>query len=80
MLVDIGLKFYSVPSQPTWMTLRSRSQSLIGLAVSEKKMFEYYDHIHVYSPGPGADNPWGQNIFININLLSTCILPASIPI
>ena len=33
-------------------------------------MFEYYGHIHVYSQGAGADNPWGQNIFINLNLLS----------
>ena len=32
-----------------------------GQAVSEKKMFEHYGHIHVYSPragaGAGADNP-----------------------
>ena len=27
MLVDIGLKFYAVPSRPTWVTLRSRSQT-----------------------------------------------------
>ena len=26
MLVDIDLKFYSVPSRPTWVTLRSRSR------------------------------------------------------
>ena len=25
---------------------------------------------HVYSPGAGADNPWGQNFYFNINLLS----------
>ena len=25
MFVDIGLKFNAVPSQPTWVTLRSRS-------------------------------------------------------
>ena len=37
--------------------------ALIGLAVSEKKMFEYYGHIHVYSPGTGADNPPGAKIF-----------------
>ena len=33
------------------------------VAVSEKKMFEYYGHIHVYSPGAGADNPPGAKIF-----------------
>ena len=33
MLVDIGLKFYSVPSQPTWITLRSRSWTLLKFLV-----------------------------------------------
>ena len=32
--------------------------TLIGQAVSEK-MFEIIGHIHVCSPGAGADNPWG---------------------
>ena len=32
-------------------------------AVSEKKMFEYYDHIHVYSPRAGADNPMSPKYF-----------------
>ena len=36
--------------------------SHIGQAFSEK-MFEYYGHIHVYSPGAGADNPLGPNYF-----------------
>ena len=27
MLVDIGLKFYTVSSRPTWVTLRSRSRT-----------------------------------------------------
>ena len=27
------------------------------------KMFEYYGHIHVYSPGAGADKPLGTNCF-----------------
>ena len=40
-------------------------------------MFEYFGHILVYSPGPGAANPQGQNIFININLLSICSFLAS---
>ena len=34
------------------------SLALIGQAVSEEK-FEYYGHIHVYSPGAGAGNPLG---------------------
>ena len=33
--------------------------------VSEKKLFENNDHIHVYSPGTGADNPLRSNVFIN---------------
>ena len=32
------------------------SLALIGQAVSEV-MFEYYGHIHVYSPRVGVDNP-----------------------
>ena len=31
--------------------------------VSEKKMFEYYGHIHVYNPGAGADNPLRTYLF-----------------
>ena len=27
------------------------------------KMFEYFGHIHVYSPGAGADNIQGQKYF-----------------
>ena len=42
-------------------------------------MFEYFDHIDVYSPGAGADNPLGSKFFSYINLLSPCILPASFP-
>ena len=37
--------------------------ALIGLAVSVEKMFENGGHIHVYSPGTGADNPMGSNLF-----------------
>ena len=29
----------------------------------EKKMFEYYGHTHVYSPGAGADNSLGPKYF-----------------
>ena len=46
-------------------------------AVSEKKVFEYYGHIHVYSPGAGADNPQGLKFSSNINLLSICLFPVS---
>ena len=35
-----------------------------GRAVSEKNMFEFYGHIHVYSPGAGADNPLGPKYFL----------------
>ena len=45
----------------------------------EKKIFKYYGHIHVYSPGVGADNPLRTFFSININLLSICIFPASFP-
>ena len=31
--------------------------------VSEKKMFEYCGHLHVYSPGAGADNPLSPKYF-----------------
>ena len=36
---------------------------LNGQAVSEKKIFEFYGHIHVYSPGERADNPLGPKYF-----------------
>ena len=38
--------------------------------VSEKKIFENNDYIHVYSPGTGADNPLRSNFFINSIILS----------
>ena len=28
-----------------------------------EELFEYYGHIHVYSPGAGADNPLGPKYF-----------------
>ena len=37
--------------------------AFIGQGVLEEKMFEYYGHTHVYSPGAGADNPLGTNFF-----------------
>ena len=36
--------------------------ALIGQAVSEK-MFEYFGHMHVYSPGAGTDKPLGPKYF-----------------
>ena len=38
------------------------SSALIDQAFSEK-MFEYYGHTHVYSPGAMADNPLGPKYF-----------------
>ena len=35
--------------------------SLIGHAVAE--MFEYFGHVHVYSPRAGADKPLGTKCF-----------------
>ena len=40
-------------------------KALIGQAVSEKKMFEYYGNIHVYYPWVGADEPMGSIFFQN---------------
>ena len=37
--------------------------ALIGHIVSEKKLFEYYGHIHVYSPREGTDKPLGAKYF-----------------
>ena len=39
--------------------------ALIGQAVSEKKIFEYYGGIHVYCPLVGSDQPLGSNFFQN---------------
>ena len=35
----------------------------IGQEVSEKKAFEYFGNIHVYSPGVVADQPLGSKVF-----------------
>ena len=46
------------------------------LQVSKKKTLKsdfihiFHDFIHVYSPGTGADNPWGRNFNVNRNILS----------
>ena len=36
---------------------------MIGQVVSEKAMFANNGYVHVYSPGAGADNPLGSNVF-----------------
>ena len=53
--------------------------ALIGQVVSDsEKMFENNGHIHVYSPGAGADNPLGSNSFHKhtikypVNLVISC--------
>ena len=40
-----------------------KKMALIGQAISVETMFETGGHIHVYSPGAGADNPLGSNVF-----------------
>ena len=54
-----------------------KALSLYPFVVSFKKISlkSYFIHnfscfIHVYSLGSGADNPWGQHFYINIDLLS----------
>ena len=42
-----------------------KNLALIGQAVLEKKIVENGGHIHVYSPGAGADKPLGSIYFIN---------------
>ena len=37
--------------------------ALIGQVVSETKMFENNGHLHVYSPGIGADSPRAHFFF-----------------
>ena len=51
-----------------------QSLALIGQAVLEMMMFEYYGHALVYSPRAGADNPLGTKI-LNLQFIYT--FPAS---
>ena len=44
---------------------------MIGQAVLEKNMFENAGHIHVYSPGAGADNPPGVNFFFIFSIFQS---------
>ena len=50
--------------------------ALIGQAVSEEKMFEYYGNIHVYCKGAGPYKPLGPTFFRIINILSYYPFPA----
>ena len=43
---------------PSYRCLMS-DLALIGQAVSEKKIFEYYGDIHAYYPGVGQTSPLG---------------------
>ena len=72
MTKTIFTKF--VPTSQNGPTL---NLALIGQAVYEKKMFENNGHIHVYSPGAGADNPlasifFKKNIKSSVNLVICC--------
>ena len=49
----------------------------IKFGFDSEKMFEYYGHTHVYSPGQGQTTLWAQKSFININRLSICSFRAS---
>ena len=44
--------------------------ALIGQAVSEEIMFEYYGNVHVYCPGVGAYESLGSNFFSESLLFS----------
>ena len=51
--------------------------ALIGQAVSQEKMCEYYGNIHIQYPGVGADEALGSNfVFRIINIQSYCLFPA----
>ena len=42
-------------------------------------MFENNGYVHVYSPGAGADNPVGSNVFINSIIKSILSFAARFP-
>ena len=51
---------------PLPMEAPHKNLALIGRVVSEKKMFENYVHIHVYSPSAGARQAQRINFFHKI--------------
>ena len=44
------------------IVLKTKRMKLLTRSNSNQ-MFEYHGHIHVYSPGAGADNPLGPKYF-----------------
>ena len=44
-----------------------------------EKALQNGGHMHVYSPGAGADNPLGSNLFINTFTQSIVSFAASFP-
>ena len=53
--------------------------SLIGQSVLEENTFPNGGNIHVFSPGTGADNSLGSNIFINTSIQSIQSFVVSFP-
>ena len=37
-----------------------------------REELETNGHVHVYSPGAGADNPLGSNLFYNVSIVLCC--------
>ena len=60
-----------------FLRMLHKSLALIGQAVSEK-LFQYYGHIHVYSPGAGADNPLGPKYFHKHNSSVHLLIPSNV--
>ena len=57
-----------MPWRPSWLydlghVCSTWRLAFIGQAVSEKKAFEYFGNIHVYSPGVVAEQPLGSKVF-----------------
>ena len=50
---------------PTSQGGSTRNLALIGLSLSEKKMFDNNDYILYIAPGQGQTTPWSQIVFIN---------------
>ena len=50
--------------------------AFIGQAVSEEKVFEYYNDMYL-ALGQGQTTPGGQFVFININILPICSFPVN---
>ena len=55
-----GWIFYTTHLVPHFLLMLHSNLSLIGLAVSEEKMLEYYDNMLVYCLGCRADEALGS--------------------